>query len=499
MKIILCILDGWGHSEASEYNAIKSSKTPCYNKLLKNHPHSLLEASGVNVGLPEGQFGNSEVGHIAIGSGRRVKQDLPRIHDAMKTESILQNQYIKEIIEKFGGSRNSCHLIGLVSDGGVHGHVEHVIRLAKLLERNNVKILLHLITDGRDVLPKSAEKYMKMVLDAKLEIASIGGRFYAMDRDQRWDRTKKSYDAVASANAPKFKDAQEFIKSQYAQGVTDEFFIPSVSNSYQGIKDSDAIICTNFRADRMRQLCTALMDKSSTYCQTRDLKCDLYAFRPYSSEIGEKFKIIFSNEKIENTLGEMISKHNLSQLRIAETEKYAHVTYFFNGGNEVELPLESRILISSPKVATYDLEPQMSAYKITDALEQYVRNSHPDFVCLNFANADMVGHTGSMDATIKAVETIDACIERIVNLAAKEGYEILITADHGNAECMHDDESDQPLTAHTINPVPFIYVGSKKLSLRDGELRDIAPTILELFGIEKPAEMTGNSLINHSQ
>jgi 2,3-bisphosphoglycerate-independent phosphoglycerate mutase len=496
VKIILCILDGWGYSDTLDHNAIKLSRTPCYDKLLSNHPYSLLEASGASVGLPEGQVGNSEVGHIAIGSGRRVKQDLPRIHDAMRTESILQNQYIKEIIEKFSGSQNTCHIIGMASDGGVHGHIEHVIRLAKLLEKNNVKVILHLISDGRDALPKSAEKYMKMVLDSKLNIGSISGRFYAMDRDHRWDRTQKAYNAIVNGDGAQFQDVAEFIKSQYSQGLTDEFFVPVVSPDYRGISDSDAIICTNFRADRMRQLCTVIMDKNSAHFNTRDLKCEFYAFRPYSSKIAERFKIIFSNEKIENTLGDIISSNNLSQLRIAETEKYAHVTYFFNGGNEEELPLEARILISSPKVATYDLEPQMSAYKITDALEDYLGNFQPSFVCLNFANADMVGHSGSMDATIEAVETIDACLERILVLAKKQGYEILITADHGNAECMHDEESNQPLTAHTLNPVPFIYIGSKNLSLRDGELRDIAPTILELFGIDKPSEMTGTSLIN---
>lgn len=495
-KILLCILDGFGYSNKTKHNAIALARKPNLQRLFNEYPHSLLEASGKFVGLPDGQIGNSEVGHFTIGAGRILFQDLPRISKAFAENKVAKMPQILDLIEYCKATRKKCHIMGIASDGGVHGHIDHMIALAQLVKNSGVEIRIHAITDGRDTAPKSALNNLKKFTEHNLEISSISGRFYAMDRDNRWDRTKRAYDAIFSAECATFKNYEEYINAQYKTNITDEFIEPAVKVGYTGFEDEDAIVFCNFRADRARQIFLSLLDKS--YNEFISKKYDIgkaLAFTTYSKELSSLAQTLFPKEVVKNSLGEVIASHNLTQLRIAETEKYAHVTYFFNGGEEKIFPKEERILVSSPKVKTYDETPQMSAIEITDKLIASILQNHPDFICLNFANPDMVGHTGNLQATIEAIDVIDTCIERLEKICKEKGYDLIITSDHGNAEEMFDEKTNQAMTAHTLNRVPFLYVSSEKnITLKDGSLADIAPTILKIMGIAKPLEMTGSPL-----
>ncbi|MDF3046947.1 MAG: phosphoglyceromutase [Candidatus Midichloriaceae bacterium] len=491
-KIVLCILDGWGHTENRDSNAIASASIPFYRSLLKQHPNSLLQASGEFVGLPNGQIGNSEVGHLTIGAGRRVFQDLPKINHALQNGDIFKSPGINKLIK----AHSRCHLIGIVSDGAVHGHVEHLIRIAKFLRQEGVDVVIHAIADGRDVAPKSVLQFLNQIESAGFEITSISGRFYAMDRDNRTERTQAAFATIVGGMGAKYTAVQDYVNENYKDGITDEFLVPASAENYSGFASGDAVFFTNYRADRMRQIASAICQQEFTMFKRNMPKLSAKVImRPYSTKLASCCDVLFPHEEIKNTLGEVISDAGLSQLRLAETEKYAHVTYFFNGGNETPYIGEDRILVPSPRVETYDKRPQMSAYEITHYLADAIESGNYDMITVNYANADMVGHTGDLSATIKSIEAIDVCLQGMVDICKRNRYELLITSDHGNAECMYDEIAKQPLTAHTLNPVPFIYVGPRKIGLQDGELADVAPTILELMGIAKPKDMSGESRI----
>jgi 2,3-bisphosphoglycerate-independent phosphoglycerate mutase len=494
-KLVLCILDGWGYRNNAAHNAIEAADIPVYRSLLKQYPHSLLQAAGEFVGLPSGQIGNSEVGHLTIGSGRRIFQDLPRIDREIANGELFKHSSIQELLS-LKGSHKKCHIIGIVSDGGVHGHVKHLIAVAKFLKSQGVQIVIHGITDGRDVAPKSALKFITEIEDAGLELTSISGRFYAMDRDKRAERTQVAFSSIVSGIGAKFEDAKEYIESSYADNITDEFIVPASIPDYIGFEIGDSVFFVNYRADRMRQISGAICLPTFELFDRKlpDLEHKVI-MRPYSNELSNACAVVIPYEGIRNTLGEVIAEAGLTQLRLAETEKYAHVTYFFNGGNEVPNVAEDRIMLPSPKIDTYEKTPEMSSYNITHQLVDAIESGSYDMICVNYANADMVGHTGNMDATIKSIEVIDLCLQGIVEICKRNRYELIITADHGNAECMYDEKSGQPITAHTTSPVPLIYVGPRKLTLVDGELADVAPTVLELMGVPKPDEMTGESRI----
>lgn len=498
--VILCILDGWGHREATENNALANADTPNWDRLVAQYPMSLLETSGLSVGLPEGQMGNSEVGHMTIGSGRVVMQDLPRIDQAIASGELAKNPGVKALIE----SGKPCHLMGLCSDGGVHAHIHHILSLAQILASANVPVWLHLFLDGRDTPPSSAKQYLAQVeaLTAKqklVKIATISGRYYAMDRDKRWDRVQKAYDAIVSAGAPKVASAEAAVKQSYADGKTDEFVLPAVLEGYTGVQNGENLLMANFRADRARQLLAALLDPQFDGFARSKIATFGAAFGmvEYSDHLNTLMQPLFRSEPLNHLLADVVSGAGLNQLRVAETEKYAHVTFFFNGGKETPVKGEDRTLVPSPKVATYDLQPEMSSVEVTDRVVEGVTGGKYELIVVNFANTDMVGHTGDMKAATLAVEAVDRAIGRIAQAVEKAGGVMLITADHGNAEEMHDHDNDSPHTQHTLNPVPFLGVGLDKarVKLADGGLADIAPTILALLGIEKPVEMTGRSLI----
>jgi len=486
--IVLCILDGWGIGEKSDYNAIENANPTFYKYLLKNYPHSKLHTSGKYVGLPDGQMGNSEVGHITIGSGRIIEQDLVKITRFLNTLPLKENK----VLEKILLNESTCHLVGLLSDGGVHSHIDHVEKIIDKMLLANKKVCLHIITDGRDTPPKSAEKYLqqmeKYIGNKNFTIGSISGRYYAMDRDQRHDRTLLALNAIIKSNKEEFLDPKKVISNSYAKGEIDEFILPSSNALYQGVKTGDDFLFFNFRPDRMRQIVSALYSKLGG-------KISIYTMTNYSEDISKFSEVIFLKDEIKNTLGEIISKTGFKQLRVAETEKYPHVTYFFNGGNESKFTNEDRILVESPKVTTYDICPEMSAKKVTNSI---VKNAHLyDFILVNYANTDMVGHTGNYNATKKAVKFVDECLENIyMEIVKKLDGKLIITADHGNAEKMYDKRNQQTLTSHTTNPVPFIIASNEKnFSIRDGGLEDISPTILRLFNLEAPELMTGKNLI----
>lgn len=485
-KLVLCILDGWGVTKQTAYNAIESANIPFYHSLLKQHPNSLLEASGEFVGLPARQIGNSEVGHLTIGAGRRVYQDLPKIDSAINSGELFQKPSVQALLS-ITGTHKKCHLIGIISDGGVHGHVRHLLAIANFLRNSGVDIAIHGITDGRDVAPQSALQFVDEIEKAGFELTSISGRFYAMDRDKREERIQAAFETITRGIGAKYTSAKDYINASYSDNITDEFIVPASAEDYIGFEEGDCIFFTNYRADRMRQIAGAICVLPGL-----DLKVSL---RPYSAELSAYCECVFPYEAITNTLGEAIANAGLAQLRIAETEKYAHVTYFFNGGNEQPNISEDRIMIPSPKVETYDTTPEMSSYPITHQLVDAIESGSYDMILVNYANADMVGHTGDIKATTKAVEAIDLCLQGLVETCKRNRYELLITADHGNAESMYDDTTQQPLTAHTLNPVPFIYIGSRKIHLENGELADVAPTVLELMDLPKPHEMTGKSRI----
>lgn len=494
--VLLCILDGFGiGDENNPHNAIAQANTPNYDRFLKSYPHSRLETSGLAVGLPEGQIGNSEVGHMSIGAGRVVFQDLPKINNAILDGSFEKNLDLQNLISDLKKSNKACHLVGLLSDGGVHSHINHIVYLSEVLEKNNIKTHIHAFLDGRDVAQKSALNF----IDKKIinKISTISGRYFAMDRDNKWDRIKKSYDAIINGAESSFANANLAIEDSYKKDITDEFIEPCAIANYSGINDGDALIFCNFRADRARQLSNALLNPSFKEFETKRINFShSLALTKYSDELNKFYKILFPNNKIQNSLPEILAKNNLTQLRIAETEKYAHVTFFFSCGVENEMPGEERILVKSPNVATYDLQPEMSASEVGDNLKEAIRSQKFDFIVVNYANSDMVGHSGKLEPAIKACETIDEQLGILEKEILAQNGAMLISADHGNIECMVD-ENHKPHTSHTTNLVPLIFVTNEtnNIKLDDGALKDIAPTILNLLNIKKPEEMTGNNLI----
>jgi 2,3-bisphosphoglycerate-independent phosphoglycerate mutase len=498
---ILCILDGWGHRHSPEDNAIAQANTPNWDRFMATCPHSLIEASALDVGLPEGQMGNSEVGHMNIGAGRVVMQDLPRIDQAVKNGSLAAHPRLQQFIARLKTSGGAAHLLGLFSDGGVHSHQNHIAALARIISSAGVKVWIHAFLDGRDTPPRSALEFLR---DWELGIGhldniafgTIGGRYYAMDRDKRWDRVALGYHAIVHAQGEHAPTAKAAIEQGYAADKNDEFILPTIIHDYAGMKDGDGLLMTNFRADRARQILHASLDEEFTEFDRNNkiAFADQLGLVEYSSELSKKIDAVYPPETLRNGLGETLSQHHLTQLRIAETEKYAHVTFFFNGGNETEYQGESRILIPSPNVATYDLKPEMSAYEVTEAIEKAIAADQFDVIIVNYANTDMVGHSGDLQAAIKAVEAVDKCLGRLDAALQKKGGAMLITADHGNAEMMFDPETGQAHTAHTTLPVPLVLVG-KKGTLKNGRLADIAPTVLGLLGIAQPTEMTGHNLV----
>lgn len=503
-KCLLIILDGWGIAEDKSRSAIDAARTPFLDSLYKNFPHSKLQASGPAVGLPEGQMGNSEVGHYTIGAGRVLKQSLVEIDDAIADGSFYQNEALLEAFAFAKKNDRAIHLLGLTSDGGVHSHMRHIMALCSMAKELDVKkLFLHAFTDGRDTGPTCAKNSLKLVEEHMRgtvgSIATIMGRYYAMDRDNRWDRTAAAHRALLHGVGERFSTWQEAIDSFYAKGVTDEFFLPiKITSEHTGdvgiIKPHDVVIAFNFRADRMRQLTHAITQSEVPAESLKPIPLYYVSFTNYDDSLSN-VHVAFDNSPLGDTLGHVLSKNNLSQARIAETEKYAHVTYFLSGGAEGVVPRETRILCPSPPVSTYDLVPEMAAYDIKGKTVEVLASGLTDFVCVNFANADMVGHTGVFDAAVRACEAVDRCLEEIVPLATKTGYEVLITADHGNADVMID-ENEAPHTAHTYNLVPCILVSENKIcSLRDGSLADVAPTILRLMGLPKSDSMTGRALV----
>jgi len=505
--LVLVILDGWGLTEREEGNAIARAKTPNMDRLLENYPSTILVSSGEDVGLPEGQMGNSEVGHLNLGAGRVVFQELTRISRSIKDGSFYNNDVLLGAVEHVKEKGTALHLMGLLSDGGVHSHINHLYALLELARDQGLKkVFVHAFLDGRDVPPDNAMEYITALEDRmqKMEtgvVATVMGRYYAMDRDRRWDRTEKAYRAMVSGKGIEVKSAAEAVTEGYSRGETDEFIKPSVVVNEDGkpvakISDGDAIIFYNFRPDRARQITRALVDeKFDGFERPKDRPgVHFVCMTQYDKAI--KAPVAYKPQVLVNTLGEVLSYHNLKQLRLAETEKYAHVTFFFNGGVEHPNPGEERILIPSPKVATYDLQPEMSAYEVTEAFQKQLEEEKYHVIIMNYANPDMVGHTGVLKAAVKAVEVVDDCVGKVVESTLNKGGTVIITADHGNAETMQD-ESGEPHTAHTTDPVPFILVGpdSGSVKLRPGRLEDVAPTILQLLGIPQPEEMTGRSLI----
>ena len=483
-KTVLIITDGIGHNSSCNFNAFCNAKKPTYDYLFSNVPYSLIHTYGEYVGLPDNQMGNSEVGHMTIGSGRVLYQDLVKIHLAIKNDTLKDNVIVKNTIEK----SNNIHLIGLASDGGVHSHIDHIIALAKIAEKKNKKVWLHLITDGRDVAPDCAKIYIEKVINIcneNIKIATIGGRYYGMDRDNRWDRVELAYNAIANAT-PKTKDnILDFIDNSYKNEIFDEFLIPTALDGYDGIKDGDGVIFCNFRSDRARELSSVFAKNDFKEFEKKTLNVQIASMTQYDKNIP--IPVIFEKDNPTNTLAQVISDAGLTQLHTAETEKYAHVTFFFNGGVEEPFLNETRVLIPSPNVATYDLQPQMSAPKVGEAVKLAMKNQ-TDFIVVNFANGDMVGHTGVYEAAIKAVEAVDYELGLILEEAKKENYNIVLTSDHGNCEMMKD-ENGNTLTNHTVGDVYCFVIAPNVTKVKDGSLNNIAPTVLKLMGLDIPKEM----------
>lgn len=505
----LIILDGWGMGQDYEGNAIKRAKTPNFDVLMRKYPNTVLSASGYDVGLPKGQMGNSEVGHLNIGAGRVVYQDFTRITKAIEEGEINDNEAINSAFQYVKQNNSTLHFIGLLSDGGVHSHNTHLYSLMELAKNKGIKeVAIHCITDGRDVSPTSSPNFIKE-LKRKIKslnighIASIMGRYYAMDRNKQWDRVELAYNALVNGEGEKFKDPLEAVKMSYLNGVTDEFIKPLLIEKNNGelatIKDNDAVIFYNFRPDRARQLTRAFVDNEFNYFNRKKVNVKYICMTLYDKTI-ENVEIAFKPHFVKNTLGEYLSKLGYKQLRAAETEKYAHVTYFFNGEIEEPFKHEVRKLIPSPDVPTYDLKPEMSAFELKKMIMEELEKDMYQVMIINFANPDMVGHTGDIEAAIKAVEAVDKCLGEIVNYIIRTDGTAIITADHGNCEEMLDPSNLSKLTSHSLNKVPFIVVkGSRNIKLKEGILADIAPTMLELMGLEKPEEMTGQSLIVHNK
>jgi 2,3-bisphosphoglycerate-independent phosphoglycerate mutase len=498
--VMLAILDGWGWREDPTDNAVQQARTPAFDELWASCPHAFLRTSGRDVGLPDGQMGNSEVGHLNIGAGRVVMQDLPRIDEAVADGSLRDAPALRRLVEALKRTGGACHLMGLVSPGGVHSHQDQAAALALFLTEAGVPAYIHAFADGRDTPPRSAAEYLQRLtaaLPAAVPIATVSGRYYAMDRDKRWERVEKAYRAVAEADGPRFTDARAAITNAYAADVSDEFIPPAVIADYTGMRHGDGLLSFNFRADRIRQLLAALLDPDfQGFARRHPVRFAAKAgMTQYSAELGVFLETLFPPIPLQGVLGEAVADAGRTQLRMAETEKYPHVTYFLNGGEETPYPGQDQILVPSPKVATYDLMPEMSAPELTDRAVEAIRSARYDLIVLNFANPDMVGHTGSLPAAVKAVETVDEGLGRIAAAVQAAAGALLVTADHGNCELMRDPETGEPHTAHTTNLVPVLLAGGGAVTLSDGRLADVAPTLLELMGLPQPAEMNGASLI----
>ena len=497
--VMLVILDGWGWREDVADNAVQQADTPTYDSLLAG-PQAFLTTFGLDVGLPEGQMGNSEVGHTNIGAGRVVMQELPRIGLAIRDGSLAGKPAITGLIDALRASGGTCHLMGLVSPGGVHAHQDHAAALARILAEARIPCVVHAFTDGRDTAPQSGGEFvatLQAALPAGTRIATVSGRYYALDRDNRWERVERAYLAIAEGRGAAFADAASAIDDAYGKGVTDEFIVPACIAGYGGMRDGDGILCFNFRADRIREVLAPLLDPAFTAFQrprTLDIAAAVGLTR-YSDALAPLMQAVFAPQTMARLLGEIVAGQGLRQLRMAETEKYPHVTYFLNGGREAPYPGEDRIMVASPKVATYDLQPEMSAPELADKAVEAIKSGKYDLIVLNFANPDMVGHSGSLPAAIRAVEAVDAGLGLIVDAITDVGGALLVTADHGNCELMRDPVTGGPHTAHTTNPVPVMLVAPRAPALHDGRLADLAPTLLALMHIEQPPEMTGTSLL----
>ena len=501
-KALLMILDGWGCGDHKKDDVIFNTPTPYWDSLLAEYPHSQLQASGENVGLPDGQMGNSEVGHLNIGAGRIVYQDLVKINRACADGSIMQN---KEVVSAFSYAKEhgkNIHFMGLTSNGGVHSSLDHLFKLCDIAKEYGLEnTFIHCFMDGRDTDPKSGKGFIEELTahcaQSAGKIASIVGRFYAMDRDKRWERVKEAYDLLVNGTGKKATDMVQAMQESYDEGVTDEFIKPIVNANFDGtIKEGDVVIFFNYRNDRAKELTIVLTQQDMPEAGMKTIPgLQYYCMTPYDASF-KGVHILFDKENVQNTLGEYLAANGKTQLHIAETEKYAHVTFFFNGGREAPYEGEERILVASPKVATYDLKPEMSAYEVCDKLTEAIRSQEYDFIVVNYANGDMVGHTGVYEAIEKAVKAVDACVEKTVEAAKASDYEVIIIADHGNADNAVNPDGT-PNTAHSLNPVPCVYVTeNKNAHVENGKLADVAPTILSIMGLEKPVEMTGHSLID---
>lgn len=498
----LIILDGWGIGDKTQSDAIFNARTPYMDHLLETYPNATLKTSGEDVGLPDGQMGNSEVGHLNIGAGRIVYQELTRINKSIRESAFFKNPILLDAFSKTKNSNKAIHFIGLVSKGGVHSSQEHLYALCKMAADHGIKnSYIHAFTDGRDCDPKSGKGFMEELQQAEhihqTKVASVIGRYFAMDRDNRWERVKKAYDLLVHGKGERFSSASEIFSKSYANNITDEFIEPSVlfenNQPVATIQNGDVVISFNFRTDRPREISIALTQQDFPEQEMKKLNLEYYTMTNYDSTF-QNVHVIFDKDNLSNTLGEVLAKLNKSQLRIAETEKYPHVTFFFSGGRENEFQNEARILVNSPKVATYDLQPEMSAPEVKDKIIDHLKNKKPNFFCLNFANPDMVGHTGVYSAIVKAVETVDSCLKEVVETAKSLSYELIIIADHGNADYAINADGS-PNTAHSLNPVPFVLVTNDKVELNSGILADVAPTILDRMQLAAPIEMTGKSLI----
>lgn len=506
-NLALIILDGWGINPDPKTSAIAAAKTPVMNKLMQAYPNATLTTFGEKVGLPEGQMGNSEVGHINIGAGRVVYQELARINKAIREKELLSNQVFIDAVQFASNNTKRIHLLGLVSDGGVHSHIDHLIGLCDLLMQyhDDIKVYIHAFMDGRDTDPMSGKTFLKEVLknieDSNVQLASVVGRYYAMDRDKRWERIKIAYDLLVNGKGKKSDNVLDEIQKSYDDGVTDEFLQPIINNNLpegdSKIQEDDVVIFFNFRTDRPRQLTEVLTQNDLHEYDMHKMRLYYVTFSNYDQNF-QNIQVIFEKENLNNTLGQIISESNMTQVRIAETEKYPHVTFFLNGGIEEKFSGEDRIMVPSPKVATYDLKPEMSAEEITNTLIEYIHDKKPNFICLNYANTDMVGHTGVFNAAVAATETVDSCLGKLLKTLYEHDYVAVIIADHGNSDVMVNPDGS-PNTAHSTNPVPIIFAGKEvskdNFEVINGKLGDIAPSILSLMNITPPLEMTGNIII----
>ncbi len=498
LPVTLVILDGWGWRGDGADNAVRQAKTPNFDRLMQA-PSAFLRTSGRDVGLPDGQMGNSEVGHLNIGAGRIVMQDLPRIGAAIEDGSLRTNPAIVRLLDALRQSGGTCHLVGLLSPGGVHSHQDHAAALARLAAAAGVPVAVHAFTDGRDTPPRSGADDLARLLAALPDgarLATVSGRYYAMDRDNRWERVEKAYRVLAEGKGEAYADAASVTDHAYGAGITDEFILPAAVGGYDGMRDGDGLLFFNFRADRIREIAAALIDPAfDGFARPRPVRfAAIVGLTHYSDHLATLMDTAFAPQSMRRILGEVVAEAGLRQLRLAETEKYPHVTYFLNGGREEPFDGESRTMVPSPKVATYDLQPEMSAPALTDAAVAAIAGREADLIILNFANPDMVGHTGRLDAAVKAVEAVDAGLGRIMDAIAAIGGALLVTADHGNCELMRDPLTGGPHTAHTTNPVPVVLMNGSG-PIADGRLADVAPTLLDLLGVPQPAEMTGRSLL----